>query len=83
MEEGLEIVMNNYKNITPLSGIEDLNLGKLRHQEGPSTPGMKIFFVVTAMLPKTLDTKQFIVNPMKEIIILITKMIMDIQRITM
>ena len=57
MKEYLEIVMKNCKNITPIVGIEDLNLGKLRHQEGPSPPGMKIFFLVTVMLVETLDTK--------------------------
>ena len=69
MKEGLETVMNNCKNITPLDGIEDLNSGKLRHQEGPSPSGMKIFFLVTAMLVETLDIKQFIVNPIQEITI--------------
>ena len=69
MKEDLLTIMNKCKNITPLTGIEDMNLGKLRHQEGPYPLGMKIFFLVTAILAETLDTKQFIVKPMQEITI--------------
>ena len=57
MKENLETVMQNLKNITSPSRIKDLNLRKLRHKEGPSTLGMKIFFLVTTMLAETLDTK--------------------------
>ena len=51
------------QDITSLARIEDLNSRKLRHQEGPSLLGMKIFFLVIAMFVETLDTKQFIVKP--------------------
>ena len=69
MKEDLENVMKIYKNITPLARVEELNSKNMRHQEGPSPPGMKIFFLVTAMLAETFNTKQFIVNPMQEITI--------------
>ena len=69
MKEYLEIIMKKRKNITPIPGIGDLNSGKLRHQESPSPPSMKIFFLVTIILAKTLDTKQFIVKSMQEITI--------------
>ena len=69
MKEDIENVTKNCKNITSLAGIEDLHSEKLRHQEGPSPPGMKIFFLVIAMFVETLGTKQFIVNPMQEITI--------------
>ena len=59
--------MNICKNITHPTRIEDLNLGKLTHQEGPSPPSMKIFFLVTTMLVETLDTKRFIVKPKQQI----------------
>ena len=65
VKEDLQNVMKVCKNITPPSIIEDMNSRKVRHQEGPSPPSMKIFFLVTAMLAKTLDTNQFIVNPMQ------------------
>ena len=63
----METIMNNYNIITSPARIEYLNLGKLRHQEGPSPPSMKFFFLVIAMLEETLDTNKFIINPMQEI----------------
>ena len=69
MKEDLENVTKNYNNITSLARIEDLYLRKLKHQEGPSLPGMKILFLVITMFAKTLGTKQFIVKPMQEITI--------------
>ena len=67
MNEDLENVVKNCKNITPLARIEDLNSGTLRHQKFPSPLGMKIFLLLTSMLAETLDKKKFIVNPMQEI----------------
>jgi hypothetical protein len=64
MKEDVETVTKNCKN-TPPTGIQDPNSGKLRHQEGPSPQGMKIFFLVTVMFVETLDTKQFIIKFMK------------------
>ena len=69
MKENLQNVMKKCKRITSPIGIEDLNSRKLRDQEGPSPSGMKIFFLITVMLAKTLDTKPFIINPMQEITI--------------
>ena len=69
MNEDLHNVMKKCKRITSLDRIEDLNSRKLRDQEGLPPLGMKIFFLVTVMLAEILDTKQFIENPMQEIII--------------
>ena len=65
MKEYLKNVTKNYKNITSLARIEYLNSRKLIHQGGPSPPSMKIFFLVTIMLAKTLETNQLIVNPVQ------------------
>ena len=83
MKEGLEIVMKNYKKISPPVGIEDLTLGKLRHHQGPFPLGMKIFFLVIFLFVKILYTNQFIINFMHEIIIWGTLLIINIQRTTM
>ena len=65
MKEDIENGRKNYKNIPSVAEIENMNLGKLIHQEGPSPPSMKIFYLVTTILEKQLDTKQFIVNPIQ------------------
>ena len=65
MKEDLQNVPKNCKSITSPTGIEDSNSGKLRDQESLPSSGMKIFFLVTVMLPETLDTKQFIANSMQ------------------
>ena len=67
MKEDLETLMNNCKNIIAPAGIEDMDLGKLRHQEGLSPLGMEIFFLVIVMLIETLDTNKLITNHMQEI----------------
>ena len=69
MKEDLQNVMKNCKSIRSPTGIEDLNPGKLRDQEGLTPSGMKIFFLVTIILAETLDIKQLIVKPMQEITI--------------
>ena len=83
MKEDLENVTKKCKNKKSLARIEAPNSGKLRHQGGPSPLGMKIFFLVTVMLAETLDRKQFIVNPMQEMTIWGTQIIMDIERTIM
>ena len=65
MKEDLQNVPNNCKRITSPAGIEDLNSGKLRDQESLPSSDMKIIFLVPVILVETLDTKQFIANPMQ------------------
>ena len=69
MKEDLQNVTKNCNRITSLAGIEDLNSGKLRDQDGLPPLEMKIFSLVTIMLAETLETKQFIMKAMQEITI--------------
>lgn len=68
-KEDLQNVPKNCKRITSPAGIEDLNSRKLRDQESIPSLDMKIFFLVTIMPAKTLDTKQFIAKSMQGITI--------------
>ena len=69
MKEDVQNVTKNCNRITSPVGVEDINWVKLRDQEGLPPSSMKIFFLVTIIRAKILDTKKFIVNPMQEITI--------------